>query len=214
MTDETQQIPKHKAPVWLKWWHIPAAIAVAALLLSPMVMVAWQGAQIQALSSALDSQRDQAADAGLTPTAPPAAEVKRNPQSAPTPEEGEQGPPGDDGPPGETGPSGPPGRAGVNGSPGPAGSTGPVGPAGRDGIDGVDGEPGPTGSPGPPGPAGSPGPTGPAGPKGDQGEQGQPGPTCPSGYALDDVIIDGRDAVACVKTTSEPGDTGSSASAG
>ncbi|XP_078571347.1 uncharacterized protein LOC144859022 isoform X1 [Branchiostoma floridae x Branchiostoma japonicum] len=67
----------------------------------------------------------------------------------------------------------------AQGAPGMPGRDGPVGPSGRDGRDGI---PGPAGPPGPPGPPGSsgpcsqPGPPGPEGPPGPQGPEGPPGP--------------------------------------
>lgn len=136
------------------------------------------GAQITALSKALDQQRGQAQRAGQTPVAPPPAQILASPQIVR----------------GDTGAAGPAGRGlaavwctsggrwqvsytdgtlvydagactGPPGIPGVAGSPGPVGSGGPQGV----------GATGPPGPAGSPGETGPAGPAGQNGKDGSDG---------------------------------------
>lgn len=163
------------------------ALAVAYLFYDRQVRVQ----QLNAMSSALSAQREQAQRSGQTPVAPPPKQILATPTPVAGPQ-GETGATGATGPAGRgltsvicvsgrwrveytdgtvdtdagpcTGPPGPVGAAGATGSPGPAGKDGQNGAAG---ATGPQGDTGPTG---PPGPAGS---TGPAGKDGKDGSPAQ-----------------------------------------
>jgi len=151
---------------WQDWAMIAAAVLGACMLGYLMYANRVRAAQIDALSSALAAQRQQAQRAGQTPVAPPPGQIL----ATPTPLKGERG---------DTGPAGrglaslvclsgswrvqytdgtvDPNAGPCTGPPGPIGAAGAPGTAGQDGQPGTTGAPGPTG---PPGPAGSPGPSG------------------------------------------------------
>lgn len=134
---------------------------------------------IEQLSTALKTTQDQLTQHGITPKAPPPAQIV-------------QGIPGAAGQ-SIVGPAGPAGQNGVSPDPqaianlvlamihpvpGPAGSVGPVGPAGAAGAAGKDST-----VPGPAGPAGSAGKDGANGQAGKDGAQGAAGPAGPAGPA-------------------------------
>lgn len=151
-------------------------VAVGSLVVPSLAIVAAvQHQQIAGLSRALDTQRQQAVQAGQSPAVPDSGQVKKNPAAPlPTPSPGKDGRNGlsligaslvdchlvlkrEDGArfdvgrvcgaDGSPGPSGSPGADGTDGSPGPTGSPGADGKDGADGRDGTDGHDGKDGEP-------------------------------------------------------------------
>lgn len=127
---------------WRDWPVFAVAILFAVLLAWTIYQVGVLRQQNVALASALESQRQQARDAGQEPVAPPPEVILRDPQVVTGPP-GPQGPPGPRGTPGAPGVGHPgqPGAAGKDGSPGPPGPAGADGKDGTDGKDGADGKP-------------------------------------------------------------------------
>lgn len=159
-------------------------VAVFALVIVGGVFVSWQmntlshrandnAKAVELLSKSLDTSRQQLAQHGITPAAPPAKTIVEEVEGSPGPA-GAPGAQGLTGPQGATGPQGPQGKPGTNGQQGSPGPVGPTGDPGVPGAAGADGKPGTNGADGSPGPAGPAGPTGPQGP---QGVQGPPGTT-------------------------------------
>jgi hypothetical protein len=134
------------------WLFVLALVVGAAVLGWVLFRIDRQSAQVDALATALATEQRQAQDAGLTPAAPPPAEILDDPkvivgergEVGPRGPQGVPGPTGNMGPPGLMGPSGSPGvdgRDGIDGQDGAPGEPGQDGQDGRDGVDGQDGRP-------------------------------------------------------------------------
>jgi type II secretory pathway pseudopilin PulG len=174
------------------WAYLAGIVAAAVVIGWVLFRIGQQSAQVDALATALQTEQQQAQDAGLTPAAPAPSDILDDPKVV-TGERGEPGPPGPQGPPGPTGnmgPVGPMGPPGVAGSPGPAG------------LDGAAGEQGPQGEPGPAGPQGEPGPAGPAGPAGADGVDGRDGEP-PASWTWTDRLGQQHE---CVRDAGSPDD--------
>ena len=156
------------------WSIILAGALLAAGIAWTSYRVGMLRSEAEALSVALTQQREQATNAGQTPVAPPAEDIRRDPTIV-------------EGPPGQSGPGGPPGPEGDRG---PSGLPGPTGPPGVDGADGDGGPPGTVGTdgaagePGPAGPAGQDGADGDRGPAGEDGADGEP----PASFTFPDAL--------------------------
>lgn len=173
-----------------RWWskRAPIFLGGALLVLAIMTVMLYIGQlqsadansrqtdQIASLAKALDDQREAAREGGAKVVAPPASEIKEDPNIV----KGVKGNKGDTGASGSSGPSGPPGSSGQPGSSGTPGSEGTDGINGQNGANGANGADGADGTNGADGvgqvgPTGPPGPTGPAGTDGTDGKDGADG---------------------------------------
>ena len=111
---------------------------------------------------------------------------------------GHNGTNGRDGVDGDKGPSGAAGRDGLPGEAGKPGERGPDGKEGKKGDKGETGDKGEKGEKGDKGDTGATGATGATGPQGPPGPQGEIGYTCPSGYSMQTLTIQGRMVQICV----------------
>lgn len=157
-------------------WMVLRLGAASTQLDTLRAQVSTQSETVAQLSAGLTTTEEQLRAHGVTPSAPPPAQII----------EGVAGPAGAPGAQGAAGPQGSAGAvgpAGAVGSAGAAGSPGGVGPSGAPGSPGAQGAVGAAGAAGPPGPQGAAGPAGPAGAQGPQGQSGPP----PSGWSWTDA---------------------------
>lgn len=178
-----------------RWWgdHAWAILTVTVGLLAFFIATIWVinsdqnraqsdriallESQTTSLSSALDKQRNAAADHGAPVVVPDSKSIRQGVEKGAKGDTGAAGAVGPPGPSGSPGKNGKDGKDGSTGSPGPSGSPGAVGPSGSAGQNGANGANGSDGAAGPPGPAG------PQGEKGDPGEKGEKGDTGATGPA-------------------------------